>query len=202
MKLSDKKRINILDAAEQLFFESGVEHTTMDQIAKAAQASKRTVYNHFSTKEVLFHAIIGRMVEHLDQAQDVTFDSQVSIKAQLTVIAQQEVALLNSQHFLRIAKIAFMQMLQQAELAKDIANNQFGCMRYLEVFLQDANAASTLQIEDVEFAAKQFVYQLKSFIFYPVLFGFEIPESLPVEKIIEQSVTTFLSRYQGQLDSV
>ena len=30
MKLSDKKRVNILDAAEQLFFENGVEHTTME----------------------------------------------------------------------------------------------------------------------------------------------------------------------------
>ena len=61
MKLSDKKRLNILDAAEQLFFECGVEHATMDQIAKAAQASKRTVYNHFSTKEELFQAILTRM---------------------------------------------------------------------------------------------------------------------------------------------
>ena len=198
MKLSDKKRVNILDAAEQLFFENGVEHTTMDQIAKAAQASKRTVYDHFATKGALFEAIIARMVEHLNQDDELRFSNKIAIDIQLTKIAQQEVSLLNSVHFLRIAKIAFMQMLQQPALAEDIASNQFGCMRYLESFLRQGVANNKLQIEDIEFAAKQFVYQLKSFVFYPVLFGFETPESLPITKIIEQTVATFLSRYQAE----
>ena len=58
MKLSEQKRLHILDAAETLFYEQGVEHTSMDQIALKAQVSKRTVYNHFDTKEALFDAIV------------------------------------------------------------------------------------------------------------------------------------------------
>tara|TARA_R110002012_G_scaffold177028_1_gene341894 strand:- start:1429 stop:1974 length:546 start_codon:yes stop_codon:yes gene_type:complete len=181
-----------------LFFENGVEHTTMDQIAKAAEASTRNVYNHFTTKDTLFEAILTRMVEHLNQDDELRFSHKVAIDIQLTKIAQQEVSLLNSVHFLRIAKIAFMQMLQQPVLAEDIASNQFGCMRYLESFLRQTVANNKLQIEDIEFAAKQFVYQLKSFVFYPVLFGFETPDSLPVKKIIEQTFAAFLSRYQAK----
>jgi TetR/AcrR family transcriptional regulator of autoinduction and epiphytic fitness len=196
MKLSDKKRLNILDAAEQLFFECGVEHATMDQIAKAAQASKRTVYNHFSTKEELFQAILTRMFAQLDDAQELQFNNNQPIKSQLREIAQQEVELLTSERFLRIAKITFMQMLQQPSLAKSIANNEFGCMRYLGTFLQQANAAQRLQIEDIDFAAKQFVYALKGFIFYPILYGFETHSSLNITDIIERNIATFLAQYQ------
>jgi len=43
MKLSQRKRLDILNAAETLFFQQGVEHTSMDQVASLAGASKRTV---------------------------------------------------------------------------------------------------------------------------------------------------------------
>ena len=197
MKLSDKKRLNILDAAEQLFFECGVEHATMDQIAKAAQASKRTVYNHFSTKDELFQAILTRMFEQLDDTQEIQFNVSLPIKSQLRKIAQQEVELLTSERFLRIAKITFMQMLQQPSLAKSIANNEFGCMRYLGAFLQYANEAKKLQIDDIDFAAKQFVFALKGFIFYPILYGFETHSSLNITDIIEKNITAFLALYQA-----
>ena len=49
---------------------------------------------------------------------------------------------------------------------------------------------------DAEFAAKQFVYQLKSLIFYPLLYGFEQQDSKANTEIIRQTVKMFLARYQ------
>lgn len=59
MKLSEQKRVHILDAAEQLFFENGVANTSMDEVAKTAAVSKRTVYNHFETKDALFTPLLN-----------------------------------------------------------------------------------------------------------------------------------------------
>lgn len=195
MKLSEQKRLHILEAAEQLFYEQGVEHTSMDQIARLANVSKRTVYNHFDTKEDLFHAIVARMLEQLDETAAISFDESKGVDEQLTQIAAQEVALLKSKSFLRIAKIAFLQMLHKPELAKSLGNNKIGCMLYLERFLSQAVQANKLQIEDVELAAKQFVYQLKSFVFYPRLYRFEEPNEQQEAKIIKETVTMFLARY-------
>ena len=94
MKLSQRKRLDILNAAETLFFQQGVEHTSMDQVASLAGASKRTVYNHFENKDVLFQAILVFMFEKVRQEQAVVFDAAVPIAQQLTRIAEQEVALL------------------------------------------------------------------------------------------------------------
>jgi|TARA_B100000676_G_C17445018_1_gene516105 TetR/AcrR family transcriptional regulator of autoinduction and epiphytic fitness len=51
--LSDLKREAIIQAATQAFQEFGVKGASMDKLAELANVSKRTVYNHFSTKEDL-----------------------------------------------------------------------------------------------------------------------------------------------------
>ena len=57
-RLTDRKRAAILDAAEAEFRQAGYEATSMDRIAASAGVSKRTVYNHFPSKEVLFAQIL------------------------------------------------------------------------------------------------------------------------------------------------
>jgi len=58
-----EKRADILKAAGDLFMKNGFAGTTMDDIAKAAGVSKLTVYNHFGTKESLFHDVIKAKCE-------------------------------------------------------------------------------------------------------------------------------------------
>jgi TetR/AcrR family transcriptional regulator of autoinduction and epiphytic fitness len=196
MKLTDQKRMQILDAAEELFHSTGVEHTSMDQLALEAKVSKRTVYNHFATKDLLFQAILQRMFDKLSQGGVVRFDASLPIAQQLRKIAEDEVEMLSSDAFLRVAKIAIMQVMQRPELAQLINNSAMGCKRYLESFLIDACAAGILEIADIPFASKQFVYQLKSFVFYPTLFGLEKQTKTMQEHIIDEAVAMFLARYQ------
>ncbi|NAW88895.1 TetR/AcrR family transcriptional regulator [Photobacterium halotolerans] len=197
MTLSEKKRLAILDAAETLFHQQGVEQTSMDQVASEAGVSKRTVYNHFATKQILFQAILTRMFEQLSQGPEKPFNANREITAQLTEIAEQEVALLTSPQLLRIAKIAFMQMLQQPELMQSLDNTDIGCMTALVQFLQDANAAGVLNVEDCDFAARQFVYQLKAFTFYPKLYGFSSLENASEQSVIAETVKMFMARYRA-----
>lgn len=55
------KNTQILEAACRLFLEQGYEVTSMDAIAAEAGVSKRTVYSHFRSKEVLFTEIMETM---------------------------------------------------------------------------------------------------------------------------------------------
>ncbi|HPO49909.1 MAG TPA: TetR/AcrR family transcriptional regulator [Spirochaetota bacterium] len=59
----ERKRQEIIDAAEKLFFKEGFKETSMDEIAKKAEFSKRTVYKYFDSKEELYSAIALRGVE-------------------------------------------------------------------------------------------------------------------------------------------
>jgi len=44
----------IADTAEALFADRGFEHVTIDEIAQAAEVSKKTVFNYFPAKEDLY----------------------------------------------------------------------------------------------------------------------------------------------------
>jgi len=50
----------ILDAAEQVFFSQGFDHSTMDDVAKNAELSKGSLYNYFKNKNELCIGIVGR----------------------------------------------------------------------------------------------------------------------------------------------
>ena len=59
---TSRKRESIIDAAIRAFQEDGFDNTSMDRIAEVAGASKRTVYNHFESKEDLFGAVVERFM--------------------------------------------------------------------------------------------------------------------------------------------
>ena len=196
MKLSERKRIAIVDAAEQLFCQEGVEATSMVEIALKAEVSKRTLYNHFPNKDDVFYAVLANKQAQLTDVEHFVFDKNVSIEQQLTLIATNEVKLLRSEPFLRIAKMALMQLLKQPELAQQMSAAKVGCMTFLEQFLQDAVNNDILEITDVVFAAKQFIYQLKGFVFYPHLFNFDKLNEQQEQNLIQQTVKMFVANYK------
>lgn len=51
---------DIITAAEKVFFSKGVHNATMDEVAEAAEYSKKTIYAYFTSKEQLYDAIICR----------------------------------------------------------------------------------------------------------------------------------------------
>lgn len=63
MKLKEEKamrRDKMIDAAEKLFFSKGYEQSTMDDVAREAHFSKRTVYAYFTGKEQLHFEVMIR----------------------------------------------------------------------------------------------------------------------------------------------
>jgi AcrR family transcriptional regulator len=56
----ERRREEILDAAQRVFFDKGLNAATMDEISLAAELSKATIYLHFDSKEDLYLAVTMR----------------------------------------------------------------------------------------------------------------------------------------------
>jgi AcrR family transcriptional regulator len=54
------KKKDIIDAAEKVFFAKGFNNATMDDVAREAEFSKRTVYVYFRSKDQLYFEIMFR----------------------------------------------------------------------------------------------------------------------------------------------
>jgi len=55
----------ILDTAQKILREEGLQNLTMERVAAAIEYSKGTVYNHFSSKEEIINGISCRCVSNL-----------------------------------------------------------------------------------------------------------------------------------------
>ena len=64
---SDRRR-QILDAAFGVFETHGYASTTMDAVASAAGVSKGSIYNYFDSKQALFSAVVGDVINAEEQS--------------------------------------------------------------------------------------------------------------------------------------
>lgn len=65
------KEKQIVDAARKLFYKFGFKKVSMDEIAREARVTKKTVYTYFSSKEELFKYFIQ---EELDNMKKIVED--------------------------------------------------------------------------------------------------------------------------------
>lgn len=64
---AEKTRLAILVAAEGLFYERGVAHTSLEQIAREAGVTRGAVYWHFENKAQLFHELLSQVRLPMEQ---------------------------------------------------------------------------------------------------------------------------------------
>lgn len=60
-----RKKEEIIDAAEQIYFQKGYNKTTMDDIASELELTKPALYRYFNSKEDLYLAVVLRAVKIL-----------------------------------------------------------------------------------------------------------------------------------------
>lgn len=195
-KLSEIKREHIIEAAVSEFKTSGFSATSMDRIAATANVSKRTVYNHFESKEALFQAITRELCERATQISQHTYDPGVPVKIQLQDIAAQEIALLTSAEFLDTVKMITSESLASPELTHTIFENfqdsSIGVVKWIQKAVKDGQLAVTDPVR----AGKQFLALIEAFALWPQLYGFKpVPKKKEQQVIIDSAVEMFLCSY-------
>ncbi len=70
------RKAEMLEVAQKLFIQNGYENTSMDDIAKEAQFTKRTLYQYFLNKEDLFYAVVLMFSKQLNAKYENSFKSK------------------------------------------------------------------------------------------------------------------------------
>lgn len=198
MALSEKKRKQIIKAATTEFLKQGFQGCSMDGIAQSAHVSKRTVYNHFSSKEELFLSII----EHLGTDDHPVFDHEFSIEQpideQLIEIARIEVEILQSKEVQQFARILLGELVRSDEMVKLFESKRPSCHGDFINWLEGPIAKGALSIVDREFAAEQFFGLLESHAFWPLLFRNQLIDDGRREHVVTSTVNMFLDTYRSK----
>lgn len=76
--MKPNKRNIILEKSLELFFSYGIQHITMDDIAKKSGVSKKTIYKYFENKSDLLHHIIKLQVEELQDVININKQKKIN----------------------------------------------------------------------------------------------------------------------------
>ncbi len=194
---SELKRSAILVAANNAFRQDGVKATSMDKIAELAQVSKRTVYNHFSTKEALVLQLLSELWGDAVMKTGMTYQADVPIEQQLTDILLLEVKTMASEEYIALVRVALGHFLFEASELQEEMCKIHNRETDLERWLKAAVADNRLQIENVEVAMEQLHSLLKGSCFWPQLIRVcDVLTEQEGKQLVNRSVEMFLNQYQ------
>lgn len=166
-RLTDRKREAIVQAAIAEFRAHGFDATSVDAIAARAEVSKRTLYNHFPSKDELFAEIL-RVLWHSAAAQPpLPYRDDAPLREQLLALAMQKMVLLADEAFLDLARVAVSATLHSPERAREMVERLGEKESNMLGWIRAAQKHGRLKAGDAALAAQQLECLIKGVAFWP-----------------------------------
>lgn len=195
-RLTDRKRHAIVEAAIAEFRQHGFEATSMDRVAATAGVSKRTVYNHFPSKDALFGEILRGLWQRSADAVNLAYRPDQPLRAQLITLLQQKLRLLDDPAFIDLSRVALAEGIHSPararELISQLGSKEEGTTTWLRAALADGRLAGV----EADFASQQLQALIKGFAFWPQITMGQPPLSPEQQtQVAESAVAMFLGLY-------
>jgi TetR/AcrR family transcriptional regulator, mexJK operon transcriptional repressor len=158
-QLSDR----ILDVATALFLGHGFGATSIEAVARRAGISKRTFYHRFSGKEVLFEAVVRRLIERWSPPFDAALFDAPSLAEMLRRAAVYMLDVALTPEALALHRLVIAEATRFPALARIL--HELGAASGIERIarvLEPRMASGELRAIDPGFAAEQFILMVVS----------------------------------------
>ncbi len=197
---SARKRAAILNAAVDLFRKDGFSSTSMDRIAQHAGVSKRTVYNHFPSKEALFFTCAEVLMGHLEAELEVGDDPALPIRERLRGFAVRKLRAILDPETMATFRALIAEVIRDPALGRRLyESGPLAAGSSLAKLLREERARGRLALGDeaeVQLACLQFSELVKGPLLWPCLMGMrEPPGAAEVARVVDDTLTMFLARY-------
>jgi TetR/AcrR family transcriptional repressor of mexJK operon len=153
-------RERILEAATDLFLAEGYGSTSIEAVAARAGISKRTFYDRFNDKAVLFAAVVHRIIEHIRPPAGVPIIAGASLPEILIRLAGLILHAALSPPALALHRLVNAEAVRFPELVKAV--NSDGATREAIALIGDLLERelpkAKLTSADRRFAAEQFLF--------------------------------------------
>jgi len=195
-RLTDRKRQAILAAAAGQFRAHGYEATSVDSIAAVAGVSKRTVYNHFPSKEDLFAETIVQLFQSSVGMPEFAYRPEMDLREQLVELLALKLRMMADRDFIGLARVAVGEAIHAPERALPVFARLGEREEGVTAWVRAAQADGRLKPGDPSFAATVLQGQLKTFAFWPqVTMGAAAPTEAEQARIIDATVSMFLAHF-------
>jgi TetR/AcrR family transcriptional regulator of autoinduction and epiphytic fitness len=166
---SELKREAIVEASIEAFHQNGINETSMDKIAEMANVSKRTVYNHFASKEMLVTEIFKEIWRNLQTSMDKPYQANQPLYEQLEALLVDEMKFSSCPEYIEMIRFAMGYFIHKPDEMRDYSDEFMNADTPLKRWLTSAKEDNRLKISDVEDANHTLLDIIKGKSFWPQL---------------------------------
>ena len=192
-----RKFDQVVAGARDIFMTVGFEGASVDEIAKAAQVSKATLYSYFPDKRLLFMEVAKSECRRTAEEAVETIDMAAPVAEVLHDVGWQLVDFITSDFGQRMFRICCSEADRFPEVGREFYENGPGLAKSrIAEYLKGACDRGQLKIDDISLAADQFGELCKASIFHSLVFNLTNSFSdAEKEHVISNAVETFMARY-------
>ncbi len=190
------KRRQIMDGARAVFFASGFDGASMNDVARSAGVSKGTLYAYFELKEDLFKEIIKEQ-KALTAERLCGFTREGDVREMLADFGRRLLLKLTDPAHISLGRVVIGATEKFPAVGRALweAGPQYGATRLAEE-LRGLEEAGMLKLPDSERAAWQFIDLCQSSVYKRVLFGVaDRAEPEEIDAAVTAAVDVFLKAY-------
>lgn len=192
LTLRQQKHRDIVAAAQIEFMERGFANVSMDAIATRASVSKRTLYNHFPSKDDLFQQISRDLLAQSKGRLRLDYDPSKSLDEQLRAVAELQFDLCQDECFIRSCRMVLPELLSSPEHCNEALQEAKWSNEPLIDWLQAAQADGRIAPCDLKTVAHLFRSMIDGMFFWPhVIGGRPWPEGMDRDVAINAAVAMF-----------
>ena len=196
MKLTDRKKQQIILGAVEEFHKNGFSGTSMDAIAQTAEVSKRTVYNHFASKDDLFEGIVQHMFGMVLETSPDAYDAAVDFVEQLKTIARKKIELFVSEEFINLSRVVMPEALHNPEKMQQAMAQMSSIESDMINWFQQAINDKRIKQQNAEEVCSTFMGMVKMDSYWPrLLKGMPVPTPNEIDEMVEKTITMFSCYY-------
>lgn len=196
MKLSEKKRQALIDAAKEEFFEHGFNNANMNRVCERASTSKRTLYKHFESKEALFAETIKSFLYERAPHVRLKYNPNECIDKQLSDYLMARLDLLYNKIGLPIISIIIGEFISSRKLIVNYINLISLVDDELKIWLDELIIDKRLLHFDSSCAATMIINQFHGIFLWPQIIGrLEKPSIQQQELFINEIIRIFKCSY-------
>lgn len=191
------KQKALTESALSVFLSEGFAGASLDKVAEAAGVSKRTIYNHFASKEDLFLEIVGTMVEDILEPVDRSLTGVLPVDELLCDFARRYADVMLSESRIALHRLVLGEMGRFPSLGQIyFVNGYERARRGVAHLLERLVLRGQVAIDDCDAAANFFWQMTISPLQRDLLFRPDTrKEDIDVDGHLRLSVTLFLRMY-------
>lgn len=192
------KREAILTAARALFFSKGLEAVGIEEIARAADVSKMTVYAHFGDKTAIFSAVVAAEAQRMTAVLDQLPGQARDLEQRLVAFGSALLTFLTSPELVAFERLLIAEATRHPELARAMieAGPRFA-HRKLADQLDAATGLGLLDVTDPMKGAEQLTSLWRGRLHLECQLGVRpTPTVREVEQHVREGVEMFLRSYR------